>query len=322
MHIGIRLVAYGLLVAHSCSTPIVDSLAKRAALGDIATTGYATMNGGTTGGMGGQIVEVDTLEGYVAAVADDNPRTVVITGPITASTQVSVGSNKSIIGKNKNAKLTGVGMHILGKSNVIVRNLVISKVLAANGDGIWIQESTNVWVDHCEIFNDQEHSKDFYDGLVDVTRASDWVTISHTYFHDHDKGSLVGHSDKNAAQDTGHLHVTYHNNHWKNVYSRGPSLRFGTGHIYNSYFDHMFECVRPRKGAQVLVESNYFVGASKPIFGTDGYAVARDNDYTDSTNQNTAPLGNLTAVPYQYSLLGSANVVGAVLGEAGATLTF
>ncbi|KAF3085241.1 hypothetical protein TWF569_009504 [Orbilia oligospora] len=238
MHIGPKTFTWAFLIALSSSTTIAGTLAKRATLGDIAAAGYATLNGGTTGGMGGQIVEVDTFDAYVAAVGDDNPRIVVITGPITAPAQDSV----------------------------IVRNLIISKVLAANGDGIWIQESTNVWVDHCEIFNDQEHNKDFYDGLVDVTRASDWVTISHNYLHDRDKGSLVGHSDNNGAQDTAHLHVTYHKNHPKNVYSRGPSLRFGTGHIYNSYFNHMFECVRPQKGAQVLVEGNYFVDASKPIF--------------------------------------------------------
>ncbi|KAF3270143.1 hypothetical protein TWF173_003127 [Orbilia oligospora] len=51
---------------------------------DIAATGYARLNRGTTGGMGGQIVEVDTFDAYVAAVGDDNPRIVVITGPITA----------------------------------------------------------------------------------------------------------------------------------------------------------------------------------------------------------------------------------------------
>lgn len=199
--------------------------------------------------------------------------------------------------------------------------MVISKVLADNGDGIGLETATNVWIDHVEVFNDQDHNKDYYDGLIDVTRASDWVTISHSYLHDHDKGSLVGHSDKNSAQDKGKLRVTYHNNHWKNVYSRGPSLRFGTGHIYNNYYNNMFECVRPRLGAQVLVESNYFVGASKPIFG-DGYAVARGNDYTDSTNQNIAPAGTLTSVPYSYSLLGSGNVVSSVLAQAGATLTF
>ncbi|KAF3941851.1 hypothetical protein ABW19_dt0204842 [Dactylella cylindrospora] len=293
------------------SAPVNERLAKRATLEDIATTGYATQNGGTTGGLGGPIVEVDNLQAYQQAVADDEPRIVVITGPITGSAQVLVGSNKSIIGKNSNAKITGV----------IVRNLIISKVLADNGDGVGIQQSTNIWVDHCEIFNDQDHDKDYYDGLIDITRASDWVTVSNVYMHDHDKGSLVGHSDNNAAQDTGKFHVTYHNNHWQNVYSRGPSLRFGTGHVYNNYYDNMFECVRPRLGAQVLVESNYFVGASKPIFG-DGYAVARDNDYTDSTNHNLAAQGTLTTVPYDYELLGSDNVVAAVAGEAGATLTF
>ena len=46
------------------------------------------------------------------------------------------------------------------------------------------------------------------------------------------KGSLVGHSDKNGAKDKGTLRVTYANNHWYNIRSRGPLLRFGTAHIY------------------------------------------------------------------------------------------
>lgn len=46
------------------------------------------------------------------------------------------------------------------------------------------------------------------------------------------KGSLVGHSDSNAAEDVGHLRVTYANNHFYNVRSRGPLLRFGTCHVY------------------------------------------------------------------------------------------
>lgn len=57
-----------------------------------------------------------------------------------------------------------------------------------------------------------------------------------TYFHDHWKTSLVGHSDSNGDEDTGHLRITYANNYWENCGSRGPSLRFGTGHVYNSYY--------------------------------------------------------------------------------------
>jgi pectate lyase len=60
---------------------------------------------------------------------------------------------------------------------------------------------------------------------------------SNTYFHDHYKASLVSHSDSNSAEDTGKLHVTYANNHFKNINSRMPLIRFGTSHIINSYFE-------------------------------------------------------------------------------------
>lgn len=63
------------------------------------------------------------------------------------------------------------------------------------------------------------------------------LTLTSTYFHDHWKASLAGHSDSNGSEDKGKLHLTYANNNWKNVNSRGPLLRFGTGHIYNSYFE-------------------------------------------------------------------------------------
>ena len=168
------------------------------------------------------------------------------------------------------AALTGIGLTILGQTNVIVRNMAISKVEAEYGDAVTVQESVNVWVDHCDLSATREGvDKDFYDGLVDLSHAADFVTVSHTYFHDHvcfpssplslflltpftlfcsekgeeeiqmsvyiltvvkSKGTLVGHSDKNADEDTGYLHVTYANNHFYNVRSRGPLLRFGTAH--------------------------------------------------------------------------------------------
>lgn len=58
-----------------------------------------------------------------------------------------------------------------------------------------------------------------------------------TYFHDHWKASLAGHSDNNGDEDRGRLHITYANNYWKNCNSRAPLLRFGTGHIYNSFYE-------------------------------------------------------------------------------------
>lgn len=60
--------------------------------------------------------------------------------------------------------------------------------------------------------------------LLDITHACDFVTVSYNYLHDHWKGSLVGHSDSNSAEDKGHLLVTFHHNYFSNLNSRGPSF--------------------------------------------------------------------------------------------------
>ena len=98
-------------------------------------------------------------------------------------------------------------------------------------------------------------------------------------------------------------------------------IRFGTGHIYNSYYLDVSDGINTRDGAQLLVESNVFDGCKKPLYSTDdGYAIAKDNDFGDG--ENSAEAGSLTSVPYSYTLLGSANVKAAVYGAAGQTLTF
>ena len=60
----------------------------------------------------------------------------------------------------------------MNATNVIIRNTVHQYVPATFEDAITIKYSTNVWIDHVDLSNDRTHSKDFYDGLVDVTRAS------------------------------------------------------------------------------------------------------------------------------------------------------
>ncbi|KAK5111400.1 hypothetical protein LTR85_012174 [Meristemomyces frigidus] len=276
----------------------------------------------TTGGEGGTTTTVSSLAAFTAAVSGDSAAFVYVSGMITGSASVRVGSNKSILGLSSGSGLSGVGLYIKEVTNVIVQNLAISKVLAENNDAIGIQASTNVWVDHCDLSSDRDHDKDYYDGLCDVTHASDYVTISNTYFHDHWKASLVGHSDSNGDEDTGCLHVTYANNYWYNINSRMPSLRFGTGHVFNSYYDTADTGVNTRDGAQVLIESTVFSGVTDPIESADsdttGYAVTKDVDLGGASN--TAPEGTLTSESYTYSLLGSADVKAAVVGTAGNTL--
>jgi len=318
------------LIANICNaapTPTVDEaadvalVAKRASISDVAT-GYASQNGGTTGGAGGTTTTVSTYAQFTAAVAGTAKKVVIVDGAITETAdQIKIGSNTSVIGKNSGAKLTGVGLLVKSASNVIIRNIAIAKVLADNGDAIGVQISNNVWIDHVDVSSDRDHDKDYYDGLLDFTHAADFVTVSNSYIHDHWKASLIGHSDNNGDQDTGFLHVTQNNNYWQNINSRAPSIRFGTGHVYNSYFEDVADGVNTRDGAQVLVESNTWVNSSKPLYSTDdGYAVSNDNDFGGASN--TALAGTLTSVPYSYTKLGSTTVKAAVVGTAGNTLSF
>jgi pectate lyase len=205
---------------------------------------------------------------------------------------------------------------------VIIRNLSISKVLASTGgDAISLNKASNVWIDHCDLSSDQSHDKDYYDGLLDITHASEWVTVSNNKLHDHFKASLVGHSDDNGSEDRGHLHVTYVGNYWSNLNSRGPSYRFGTGHIFNNYYENVADGINTRQGAQLLVENNVFGTSKKPLYSTDGgYAVARGNDFGGQSN--TAPQGSLGGVPYSYSLLSTNSVRSSVISNAGQKLTF
>lgn len=139
--------------------------------------------------------------------------------------------------------------------------------------------------------------KDYYDGLIDLTHAADFITVSNCKIHDHWKASLIGHSDSNSAEDKGHLRVTYYNNHWDNINSRGPSLRFGTGHFFNNYYNAVSDGINARLGAQVLVENNVWVNSKKPLYSVDNDAgaVATGNDFGGQAN--TAPAGTLKTVP-------------------------
>jgi pectate lyase len=294
-------------------------LLKRAAASDVATVGYATLNGGTTGGSGGTTTTVTTLDALTAAVAGTAKKIVLISGTITGNTVVKVGPNTSVIGKS-GASLVGVGLRVIDVSNVIIRNVKISKVLASAGDAIGIQASSQVWVDHVDVSSDRDHDKDYYDGLIDITHGCTGVTVTNSKIHDHWKASLVGHSDNNGAEDI-KITVTFANNYWTNLNSRTPSLRFGHGHIFNNVFDNNNDGINTRDGAQVLVENNVWTGTTEPLYATDtGYAVARGNDFGGASD--TAPVGTFTTPPYSYKLTAVGSVRSAVVGVAGATLSF
>ncbi|TPQ15441.1 polysaccharide lyase family 1 protein [Streptomyces sporangiiformans] len=286
-----------------------------------AETSPIGFGAGTTGGGNATPVTVSTLAAFKAAVTTNAAKVVRVSGLITLSGQVDIGSNTTVLGVGSSSGFTGGGLRLKEVSNVVVRNLNISKPLAPS-DGITVQESTKVWIDHNSFSADRDHDKDYYDGLLDINHGSDFVTVSWNIFRDHFKGSLVGHSDNNAGEDTGHLRVTYHHNHFSNIYSRIPSLRFGTGHFYDNYVAGADTAVHSRMGAQVLVENNVFRSTKVAVTtnrssDVDGYAVLRGNDLGGAATE-ISQAGSFTSPPYSYSAEPASSVIASVTAGAGA----
>ncbi|RSM14578.1 Pectate lyase B [Fusarium oligoseptatum] len=299
-------------------------LNKRASITESCDIGYASQNGGTTGGNGGSVTTVSSLAQFSSAAESSGKKVIYVKGTISGAAKIRVKSDKTIVGA-AGATLNGVGLYINKQSNVIVRNLAIKNVKASSGDAIGIQASTNVWVDHCDLSSNKDNGKDYYDGLLDITHASDFITVSNTYIHDHYKASLVGHSDSNSKEDTGKLHVTYANNYWYNVNSRAPSVRFGTVHIYNNYYlDIGATGVNSRMGANVLVESTTFSNAKTALTSVDSKTTGKItvNDVALGGAASNAPAGSMSSkdIPYKYSLVGSGKAKSTVSGTAGQTL--
>lgn len=291
--------------------------------------GWATQGGGTTGGAGGPTTTVTSLAALTAAVKGDSPKIVRINGNFTCTEDVRVGGNTTVLGVGANSGLTGCGLNIRRVSNVIVRNLKISKVRAGNGNGdaIRLDGATRVWIDHNDLSSDTSHGTDYYDGLLDITHGSDYVTVSWNKLHDHVKCSLVGHSDKNSSEDSGRLRVTYHHNAFQTCAQRNPRVRFGNPvHVFNNYYykDPSYTGysygIASTCGAGVLVEGNYFENIAEPTHTKEGSSpggsiVARDNHFVNSGAPQTA--GSVNAIPYAYTLEPASGVKASVLAGAG-----
>ncbi|KAI8820953.1 polysaccharide lyase family 1 protein, partial [Fimicolochytrium jonesii] len=285
--------------------------------------GFAFTNGLTTGGATGPTTHVSDLASLTAALSSTSPKTIILTGllDLTAIRQLHINSHTTLLGSPTiPSGFTGGGLAITkNTTNVIVRNLHFTKPVGI--DSIQIQQSSHVWIDHNTFSSDRDHGKDFYDGLLDITHAGDYITVSWNAFSDHFKVSLVGASDDDGDEDTGRLHVTYHHNHFHSVGSRTPSLRFGTGHVYNNLFEDMSSGVHSRMGARVLVENNIFANVTTPVFTTgskvDGEVLERGNEFGEGKVEITKVAEGMT-VPYGYVMDEVVDVRRRVLEGVGA----
>ena len=170
--------------------------------------------------------------------------------------------NLSIYGTN-DFVMENIGFFLNEASNIIIRNIYIKMPKADNGaDGISMQESNNVWVDHCT-FESVNQTKDYEDGSCDVTHQTYNVTVSWCHFIKTQKSCLVGHSNGQTADTK--ITVTFHHNFFDLSSSRHPRVRFGRAHVFNNYFNQVTTYgVGSAYRAMVLVEDNCFEGVKLP----------------------------------------------------------
>jgi pectate lyase len=207
------------------------------------------------------------------------------------------------------------GIHIASAvDNVIVRNMRFG-LLPGGGDSDAINVEgmsggipTNIWIDHNELWSslvDCPGAGDTsFDGLVDLKKGADNVTVSYNYLHDHGKASLNGFSDS----DTEVRHITYHHNVFQTVGSRTPLQRGGYSHLLNNYLSQVtVSGANIRMNGYALIEGNYFENAKNPVTSRDSDAIG----YWDLKNNNIGGPGDFTKFGITWSASDSTPTVDA-----------
>ncbi|WP_020523807.1 pectate lyase family protein [Catelliglobosispora koreensis] len=291
--------------------------------------GWATQGGGTTGGSGGPTVTVTTFADFRTQAQAAGTRTILVSGMLAGSGTVEITANKTIRGVGAGSGIAGTTLNIedMRPANVIIQNMSIRGVVG--GDAIQIENATHIWIDHNTMSSTIENDPDFYDGMLDITHAGDYITVSWNVFRNHWKNSLVGHSDGNASEDVGHLRITYHHNWFDHTFERSPRVRFGeTVHVFNNYYSNINNntssyAIASTMNAGLLVEANVFENVQQACWSASGYAesdpgrlVARNNALTNSGPCETN--GSVAAVPYGYTADNVGTVKTSVTAGAGA----
>ncbi|MBN1996416.1 T9SS type A sorting domain-containing protein, partial [candidate division KSB1 bacterium] len=270
--------------------------------------GYATVQDdkGTPfmvfGGALGDSVFATSINELQTYLGSENPLIVTFSDSFFASMEINIKSNKTLLGVGDKAHLSGIGLNINGASNVILKNLTVSKV--SPQDAVEINgKSRQILIDHCEFYSDRNHGTEFYDGLLDIKNESSFITVSWSKFHDHFKTILISSNDQSPQDSV--TRVTFHHNYFYNCGSRLPSIRFGTAHIFNNYYENCESAINTRMGARVRIEKNYFFHTGNAVASDysikPGMVQLFDNIFVSSSyiTEPTCEVG----IPYDYEYL-------------------
>ena len=115
---------FGLGLAQSCPDPGVN--------------GFASQNGGTTGGGSAAPITVTTAADLRTHAKASGPRVIIVKGTINTGEAVSVTSDKTIRGFDASATIVG-GFDMNGVKNIILKNMNIKAdaLLEDHAQSVW-----------------------------------------------------------------------------------------------------------------------------------------------------------------------------------------
>ncbi|MFI5795596.1 pectinesterase family protein [Streptomyces sp. NPDC051677] len=234
--------------------------------------GFASLAGGATGGAGGKVVTVTDQAQLAKYAAAEEPYVIRVKGAVAVEpfgSDIVVTSNKTIIGVGDTGEIVHGELHLNpGTHNVIIRNLTIrDSYVEGDWDGkttdfdaIQMDTVDHVWIDH----NTFTHMGD---GLLDIRKDSQYVTVSYNRFSNHNKAFGIGWTTNVRTQ------ITIDHNWFSGTKQRNPSAdNCAYAHLYNNYLSAQVADGDPvwtygnwsRGHTKMVIENSYYDGVQHP----------------------------------------------------------
>ncbi|PNG22548.1 pectinesterase family protein [Streptomyces cahuitamycinicus] len=253
------------------SAPAADRWTDRA-------HGFASLAGGTTGGAGGKVVTVTDQASLAKYAAAAEPYVIRVAGAVAVQpfgSDIVVASNKTIIGVGDTGEIVHGELHLKpGTHNVIIRNLTIRDSYVegdwdgktSDFDAIQMDTVHHVWIDH----NRFTHMGD---GLLDIRKDSQYVTVSYNQFSNHNKALGIGWTDNVQTQ------ITIDHNWFTGTKQRNPSAdNCAYAHLYNNYIS-----AQVADGDPVWTYGNWSRGRTKMVIENGYYDRVQHPYQADAT---------------------------------------